>query len=262
MLIDSHCHLNYPALVKQRDAVVARAREAGVEKLLCACTMMKGFNEILDAAKAYGEVVGSVGVHPHHCTEEGEVVTARDLLKYTSDPKVVAIGETGLDYFYNYASPEEQQRNFREHILAATQTGLPLIVHSRDAEEDTIKLLNDGRDGQGGTLKGVMHCFSSQRVLADEALKIGFYISFSGIITFKKSEELRAIAKDVPLDRLLVETDAPYLAPEPYRGKLCEPSYVTNTARVLAEVKGVSYEEICRNTTENFYRLFSKADRG
>ena len=220
---------------------------------------MKSFADTLDCADTYNDVVCSVGVHPHHCVEEGELITADDLLKFTDNPKVVAIGETGLDYFYDFAPRDEQQRNFREHIRAAVRSSLPLIVHSREAEEDTMKLLREEGAGQGGKLKGVMHCFSSKRLLADEALMLGFYISFSGIITFKKSEELRAMARDIPLDRLLVETDAPYLAPEPYRGKLCEPAYVTNTARVLAEIKGVAFEDMARQTTDNFFRLFDKA---
>ncbi len=258
MLIDSHCHLDYPALKKQADAVVTRARESGVVRMLNAATKMRFFPETLATANAFDDVFCSVGVHPHHCAEEGETVTEQDLLKLTGHPKVAAIGETGLDYFYDFAPRDAQQRNFRDHIAAARKSGLPLIVHSRDAEEDTINLLKEGREGQGGELRGVMHCFSSKRVLAEEALKLGFYISFSGILTFKKSEELREIARDVPLDRLLVETDAPYLAPEPYRGKLCEPAYVTNTARVLAEVKGVSFDEICHATTANFFSLFNK----
>jgi TatD DNase family protein len=261
MLVDSHCHLNYSTLGKQLDAVIGRAKEADVGHILNAGTTMKDFEEVRKIAAAYDMVSCSVGVHPHHCTEEGERVTAQDILKLTADPKVVAIGETGLDYFYNYAPREQQQRNFREHIHAAIESGLPLIVHSRDAEEDTTKLLREEREGQGGTLTGVMHCFSSGRRLAEEALQLGFYISFSGIITFKKSEELRAIAKDVPLDRLLVETDAPYLAPEPYRGKICEPAYVIYTARALAEAKGVPYDDLAAQTTANFYRLFSKAQR-
>ncbi|MDD5586408.1 MAG: TatD family hydrolase [Alphaproteobacteria bacterium] len=258
MLVDSHCHLNYPALAKQRDEIVARARQAGVVRLLTANTTMKSFSEVREAAASYDDVFCSAGVHPHHCAEEGESVTAADLVKLTNDEKIVAIGETGLDYFYDYAPREEQHRNFREHIRAAIASGLPLIVHSRDAEEDTIRLLQEEGKGRGGKLKGVMHCFSSKRELAEEALKLGFYISFSGILTFGKSEGLRTIARDIPLDRLLVETDAPYLAPEPYRGKLCEPAFVAHTARKLAEVKNVSYDEIAAQTTANFFRLFDK----
>jgi len=258
MLIDSHCHLDYPALAKQRDAVMGRAKDADVGLMLNACTTMKKAASVLETAASYDEVVASIGVHPHHCAEEGESVTDGDLLKLTEHPKIVAVGETGLDYFYNYAPKEEQQRNFREHIRAAMKTNLPLIVHSRDAEEDTLSIMKEEGSGQGGKLKGVMHCFSSKRFLAEEALKLGFYISFSGILTFKKSEELRAIAGDIPLDRLLVETDAPYLAPEPYRGKLCEPAHVVYTARALADVKGVSYESMAAQTTENFLKLFDK----
>ncbi len=258
MLIDSHCHLNFPPLAEACDEVVARARAAGVGRMLTVATTMKSFHEVRAVAEAYDDVFCSVGVHPHHVAEEGEEVTAETLVQRANDPKVVAFGETGLDYFYDTAPRAVQQNCFREHIRASIAAGLPLIVHSRDAEDDTINILNDERAEQGDRLTGVMHCFSSKRVLAEEALKIGFYISLSGILTFRKSEELRAIARDVPMDRLLVETDSPYLAPEPYRGKICEPSYVVNTARVLAEVKGVSVEEIARQTTENFFRLFSK----
>jgi len=258
MIIDSHCHLNYPALAKQRDAVVARARAAGVRRIVCAATSMKSFAETREAAAAYDDVYCSVGVHPHEASADGEAITADDLVKYADDPKVVGFGETGLDYFYDHSPRDMQQHCFREHIRAAMATGLPLIVHSRDAEDDTIRILNEERAGQGDKLTGVMHCFSSRRVLAEEALAMGFYISASGILTFKKSEELRAIFRDVPMDRLLVETDAPYLAPEPFRGKICEPAYVVHTAKVLANVKGVSTDEIAAQTTANFFRLFRK----
>jgi len=258
MLVDSHCHLNYSSLAKDRDNVIDRARQAGVVCLLTVTTGMKSLPETREIIKTYDDVFGTVGVHPHHITEEGENITADDLIKLSNEPKIAGIGETGLDYFYDHAPRDEQQRVFREHIRACLATGLPLIVHSRDAEDDTIRIINEERAGQGGKLKGVMHCFSSRRKLAEEALAMGFYISVSGILTFKKSEELRSIIRDVPLDRLLVETDAPYLAPEPYRGKICEPAYVVHTARVLAEVKGVSYEEIAKQTTTNFFRLFDK----
>jgi TatD DNase family protein len=258
MLIDSHCHLNYPALAKQRDDVLGRARGAGVMRMLTACTTLKSFAECRDIASAYDDVFCSVGVHPHHCAEDGERVTAKDLIKLADDPNVVAVGETGLDYFYDYAPREEQHRNFREHIRAAIAIGLPLIIHTRDAEDDTLRILLEEGAGKGGKLNAVMHCFSSRRELAEEALKLGFYISFSGMLTFNKSEGLRTIARDIPLDRLLVETDAPYLAPEPFRGKLCEPAHVVYTAQKLAELKNVSYDEIAAQTTANFFRLFSK----
>ncbi len=258
MLVDSHCHLNYASLAKDRDNVVERARKAGVACLLTVTTGMKGLQETREIIRTYDDVFGTVGVHPHHIAEEGERITADDLVKLSDDPKIAAIGETGLDYFYDRAPRDEQQESFREHIRACITTGLPLIVHSRNAEDDTIRILNEERAGQGDKLKGVMHCFSSRRVLAEEAQAMGFYISVSGILTFKKSTELRSIIRDVPLDRLLVETDSPYLAPEPFRGKICEPAYVVHTARALADVKGVSLEEIARQTTANFFRLFER----
>lgn len=253
ILSDSHCHLNYPALAKQRDDVIERARAAGVMRILTAATTMRDFSGVLETTRAYGGVVCSVGVHPHHCAEEGERVTAKDLVRFADDPKVVAIGETGLDYFYDYAPRDEQQRNFREHLRAAKATGLPIIVHTREAEEDTLGILQEE-----GISKGVLHCFSSKRFLAEAALQMGLYVSFSGMITFGKSEELRNIARAIPLDRLLVETDAPYLAPEPFRGKLCEPAHVVYTARRLAEVKGLAFDEIAQKTTENFLALFGE----
>lgn len=274
MLVDSHCHLEFPALCVDRDAVIDRARKAGVGRMVTIATTIKGFKEVCEIANQYDDVYCSVGVHPHHVSEEGEAVTADDLVVLACNNKVVGIGETGLDYFYNHAPHEAQQRSFREHVRACITTGLPLIVHSRDAEEDTIKILNEERAGQGGDscascsvhrvasrppLSGVMHCFSSRRVLAEEALAMGFYISVSGMITFKKSVELREIIKDIPLERLLIETDSPYLAPEPFRGKDCEPAYVVHTAKMLAELMGVSMAEISERTTENFFRLFNKA---
>jgi TatD DNase family protein len=261
MLIDSHCHLDYPGLAQDREGAVARARNAGVARLLNIGTTAKEFPQVRATAELFDDVYCSVGVHPHHVNDEGEQLTADDLKKLAAHPKVAGIGETGLDYYYNKGSHDEQHRSFREHIRAAAALDLPVIVHSRDAEDDTARILREEGAGQAGGPRGVLHCFSSRRNLAEEALKFGFYISLSGILTFKKSEELRAIARDVPLDRLLVETDSPYLAPEPYRGKTCEPAYVINTARVLAEVKGVSFDEISRQTTENFFRLFTRVAR-
>jgi len=260
MLVDSHCHLDYPALLKDREGVLARAKAAGVVRMVNIGTTKKGFDEVRATAEACEEVYCSFGIHPHHVNEEGEDLSEDEILRLGSLPKIVGIGETGLDYYYNRSPKEMQQESFRRHIRVAMKLDLPIIVHSRDAEEDTTRILRE--EAQGAVKpKGVLHCFSSKRILAEEALKIGFYISLSGILTFKKSEDLRATVRDIPLDRLLVETDSPFLAPEPYRGKVCEPSYVVNTARVLAEIKGVSEEEIARQTTENFFWLFSKVSK-
>lgn len=262
MLIDSHCHLDYPALARDREGVLARAGEAGVVHMLNIATTRRDFGQVRATAEAHPQVSCSVGVHPHHVQEEGESLTAAEIVGLAAHPKVVGIGESGLDYFYKHSPVETQEQSFREHLRAARATGLPIIIHSRDAEEDTVRILREEAAEQGAhPLTGVMHCFSSRRVLAEDALALGFYISFSGILTFKKSQELRDIARDVPLGRLLVETDAPFLAPEPLRGKICEPAYVAHTARILADIKGVNFEEICRQTTENFFALFAKVVR-
>ena len=261
MLVDSHCHIDYPALAKDQAGVLARAKAAGVGRMVNISTTKKGFAQVRATAETHDEVFCSVGAHPHHVAEDGENFTTDELIEAALHPKVVGIGETGLDYYYNHAPRDEQQKSFRDHIRAGIASGLPIIIHSRDAEEDTAKILQEEGAGQAAKMKGVMHCFSSRRILAEDALKLGFYISLSGILTFKKSQELRDIARDVPLDRLLVETDSPFLAPEPYRGKICEPAYVVNTARVLAEVKGVSEDDIARRTTENFFTLFDKVTR-
>ncbi|MDX2027546.1 MAG: TatD family hydrolase [Alphaproteobacteria bacterium] len=259
MLVDSHCHLDYDPLSEDCKTVVARARNAGVVRMLNISTTHKEFPKIRATAEAFDDVYCTVGVHPHHAGDEGESLTQDDLVKLAAHPKVVGIGETGLDYHYDHSPRDRQAESFRQHLRAGVAAGLPIIVHSREAEADTAKILKE--EFAGGKLTGVMHCFSSKRVLAEDALALGFYISLSGILTFKKAEELRAIARDVPMDRLLLETDSPYLAPEPYRGKPCEPAYIVNTAQVLAEVKGVSPEEIARQTTENFFRLFPKVSR-
>lgn len=261
MLIDSHCHLDYPALAKEQQAVVARARAAGVVRMLTISTHLSKAAQVKAVAETYDDVYCTVGTHPHHAGEDEEAATVEDILRAADHPKVVGIGETGLDYFYDKSPRAVQQEGFCAHIRACLATDMPIIIHSRDAEEDTIRMIREETQGREGALRGVLHCFSSGRILAEQGLELGLYISLSGILTFKKSEELRAIARDVPLDRLLVETDAPFLAPEPYRGKICEPSYVVQTAKVLAEVKGVSMQEIEQRTTENFYRLFDRVKR-
>jgi TatD DNase family protein len=252
-LIDSHCHLDYPSLAKDREGVVARARAAGIVRMLNVATNREDSARVLSTAESLDDVFCSFGVHPHHVAEEGESVSTEDIIAAVAHPKVVGIGETGLDYFYDKAPRDVQEQSFRRHIRAAQATKVPLIIHSRDAEEDTLRVLKEE-----GDVTAVLHCFSSGRILAEEGVKLGLYVSLSGIITFKKSQELRDVVRDVPMDRLLVETDAPYLAPEPYRGKPCEPAYVVRTAQMLADIKGVSFEEMTKQTTDNFFRLFTK----
>lgn len=258
MLIDSHCHLDYPDFAEEGVAeIVGRARSAGVGQMLTICTQIAHFDRIQAVANQFPFVHCTVGTHPHHAAEEAEVkLSPADIIALTKLPKVAGLGETGLDYYYDYAPRDVQQKVFENHIVAGLDTGLPLVIHTRDAEEDTMRILRDA--GQGKS-RGVMHCFSGTQWLADQALDIGYYISFSGIITFKKSEELRDVVRRTPLDRILVETDSPYLAPVPKRGKRNEPSFVVHTAQMVAELKGVPYAEIARQTTENFYRLFDRA---
>ncbi len=260
-LVDSHCHLDFPELAADQDNVVARARAAGVGRFLTISTHITRAQQVVAVAEKYPDVYCSIGVHPHHVAEEGQEVTAAQLQDLAIHPKVAALGETGLDYFYDTAPRARQEESFRTHLRAGIALGLPIIVHSREAEEDTARIIAEEMRGNEGKLTGVMHCFSSRRILAEAALELGFYISISGILTFKKSEELRAITKDVPLDRILVETDAPFLAPEPQRGKTNEPAYVVHTAAALARLKGVSAEEIAAITTANFHRLFPKVSR-
>lgn len=256
MLVDSHCHLDFPDFAPERDAVVQRARDAGVGLMLSICTHVSKFGQVLDVAQSYPDVYCTLGIHPHQAAEEFALCDVEKLIELTrANPKVVGIGETGLDYFYDKSPRDIQQEAFRRHIRVCLETDLPIIVHTRDADEDTIRILRE--EGQG-RLRGLLHCFSSGRQLAEEALELGFYISLSGIVTFKKSDDLRAIAADVPLDRILVETDAPYLAPVPMRGKRNEPAFVAHTARHVAEVKGVAEAELARVTTANFQRLFTK----
>jgi len=258
MLVDSHCHLDFPDFAPDLDGVMARARDAGVGAMVTICTRLSRFDEIRAIAEARENVWCSVGVHPHEAAEEGVSEPSR-LLELARHPRVVGFGETGLDYYYEHSPREAQRRSFRAHIAAARETGLPLIVHTRDADDDTVAVLAE--EHAKGPFTGLIHCFSSSRELAEKALKIGFYISISGIVTFKKAEALRETVRAVPLERLLVETDAPYLAPVPHRGKRNEPAYVARTAACVAEIKGVSPEALARATTDNFFRLFAKATR-
>lgn len=257
-LVDSHCHLDYPDFSDEGvEAIVSRARAAGVGYFLTICTQISGFPRVLAVAENHPFVSCTVGTHPHHAAEEGEVHISRsDLVALTRNPKVVGIGETGLDYYYNHSPAAEQKKCFSTHIEAAVETGLPLVIHTRDADDDTIGIMRE--TGQGRA-RGVMHCFSGGMDLAKKSLDLGFYISFSGIVTFKKADELREVAKFVPLDRILVETDSPYLAPVPHRGKRNEPAFVTHTAQVVAELRGISTGQLAIATTRNFFALFDRA---
>jgi TatD DNase family protein len=255
MLVDSHCHLDFPALAGDLDGVVARARDAGVTHIVSISTRVRQLSGLLAIAERYPNVYCSVGTHPHHAHEELDI-GADALVAATKHPKVVAIGEAGLDYFYDNSPRPAQEQGFRAHIAAARATGLPLVIHSRDADEDTARILEE--ETARGAFPAVLHCFTGGPDLARRAIALGLSISFTGILTFKNSEALRAIAAGLPADRIMVETDAPYLAPGKYRGKRNEPAYVVETAKVLAETRGVPLDTIARETTDNFFRLFSK----
>ena len=258
MLVDSHCHLDFPKLAEDREGVLARAEEAGVKVMQTISTKLSRFPEILKIAEAHENVWCSVGVHPHSADQEGPA-SADPLLNHVNHPKVIGVGEAGLDYFHKNSTPANQAAGFRAHIEAARQSGLPLIVHTRDADEDTLAIMKD--ELSRGRYEAVIHCYSSSPALGYEAVELGFYLGLGGILTFKRSEELRETVAKVPLDRILLETDSPYLAPEPYRGKKNEPAYVAFVAAKLAEVKQVSVGEIETATTDNFFRLFNKAKR-
>jgi TatD DNase family protein len=258
MLVDSHCHLDFPDFASELDAVVGRARAAGVGRMVTISTRVKQQDTLRGIAERFDDVFCSVGTHPHHADEEPDV-SADDLVRLTEYPKVVAIGEAGLDYHYDNAPRDAQERGFRTHIAAARATGLPLVIHAREADDDVVRILEE--ETEKGAFPAVLHCFTGGRGLAMRAVALGHYVSFTGILTFKNSQPLRDIAAELPADRILVETDAPYLAPNPHRGKRNEPSFVTETARTLAGVRGVSTDEIARQPTDNFFRLFSKVPR-
>lgn len=258
MLVDSHCHLDFPDYAGKVDEVLSRARAAGVGVCISIGTELKRFPGVKAVAEAHADVWCSVGVHPHE-SEKEQLDDEAALVAEAAHPKVVAIGETGLDYYYEHSPRQPQQKNFRSHIAAARRMGLPVIVHTRDAEDDTISILRE--EMAKGAFTGLIHCFTGTQKLADAALEMGLYISVSGIATFKNSATLRDVIKSVPLDRLLVETDAPYLAPVPHRGKTNEPAFVVHTAAMLAELKDVSETELATATTENFFRLFTKVAR-
>lgn len=262
MYIDSHCHLNHNRLkhLGTPEELVRNANDAGVDGMVTICCRIREeMNDLLKIANDNQNVWCTVGTHPHDAGKDEEMaITLEELIALAqSDPKIVGIGESGLDYFYKNSEPEDQKVSFRKHIQACIATDLPLVVHARDADEDIMQIIRE--EGEGTNLSGVMHCFSSGRAMGEDALDFGFYISFSGILTFKNADELRSFAADVPLDRLLVETDAPFLTPEPDRKHINEPARVVHTAKVLADIKGISEEELARITTENFYNLFKKA---
>ena len=258
MLVDSHCHLDFPDFASELDQVVERARAAGVGRMVSISTRVKKHAQILAIAEKFPEVFCSVGTHPHHADEELDI-TAAELIEHAQHPKIVAIGEAGLDYHYDNAPRAAQKQGLRQHIAAARETGLPLVIHARECDADMARILRQ-ETGQGA-FPAVLHCFTGGRDLAFTAIELGHYVSFTGILTFKRSDDLRAIAAALPAERVLVETDSPYLAPLPYRGKRCEPAYVVETAKVLAATRAVSVDEIAQQTTENFFRLFSKVPR-
>lgn len=257
MLVDSHCHLDFPDFEPERDQVIAEAREKGVGHMVTICTRVKRFDQVKAVAETYDTVTCSVGTHPHNADEERDV-TVDELVELADHPKVVAIGEAGLDYHYDNAPRSDQAEGLKRHIKAARITGLPLVIHARSADEDMAQILEEAHETDGA-FPMVLHCFSSGMDLAKRGVALGAYVSFSGILTFKTAEELRNIASQVPKDRLLVETDAPYLAPVPHRGKRNEPAFVAYTAETLATVRGVEPAQIAEITTANFQRLFSKA---
>lgn len=255
-IVDSHCHLNYKGLREEELAVVERARAAGVGCMLAINTKLTEYDEVRKIAEAYPDVYGTVGIHPHEAENEPDVaVTA--LLERASHPRIVGIGETGLDYYYDNAPRDMQKVNFHSHITAARESALPVIVHTRDADDDCIHIVRE--EMAKGAFTGVIHCFTASQRLADEMLEMGLFISISGIATFKSAKDLQETVKTIPLDRLLVETDAPFLAPVPHRGRTCEPAFVMDTARFVASLKEISFEELQEATSENFFKLFTKA---
>jgi TatD DNase family protein len=258
MLVDHHCHLDVPEFAADLDGVVGRAKAAGVGAIVSISMLMRRLGDTLRIAEAYPKVFCSVGTHPHYAHTELDI-PVEEIVRLSAHPRIVAIGEAGLDYFYDNSPREAQMQGFRNHIAAAQETGLPLVIHARDADDDIAATLEEAMARR--RFSAVLHCFTGGAELARRALDLGLYISFSGILTFKKSEALRAIAADVPLDRLLVETDAPYLAPGKYRGKRNEPAYVVETANELARVKGIAAAELARATTDNFFRLYAKTPR-
>lgn len=259
MLIDSHCHLNYKGLIEEQAAVLERARAAGVGTMLNIATRESEWDEVLATAERESDVWATVGIHPHEADEHPHVDTAK-LVERARHPRIVGIGETGLDYYYDHSDRERQKTSFRAHIAAARESGLPLVVHTREAEADTIAIL---REEMGkGAYGGVIHCFTASGAFADMAMDIGFYISISGIVTFRNARDLQETAARLPRERLLIETDSPFLAPVPHRGKPCEPAFVADTARFLAELRGEDVADLADYTSANFHALFARTTAG
>ncbi|HEX7791229.1 MAG TPA: TatD family hydrolase [Afipia sp.] len=258
MLVDSHCHLDFPDFAEDLDAIVGRAEAAGVGRMVTISTRVRRLDGLLAITARFPNVYCSVGTHPHNADEE-DGITSDELIALTQHPKVVALGEAGLDNHYTDGSPKAQERGFRAHIAAARATGLPLVIHTREADAACSRILED--EMAKGPFKAVLHCYTGGRDLAMKAISLGLSISFTGILTFKNSQAIRDIAADLPADRIMVETDAPYLAPGKFRGKRNEPSFVVETAKVLAATRGVSLDAISQQTTENFFRLFDKVPR-
>jgi len=256
MFTDSHCHLNYKGLVEEQQAVLARARAAGVEAMLNISTRQSEWDEVVGLAERELDVWASVGIHPHEADAHPDVQTAT-LVERARHPRVVGIGESGLDFYYDHSDRDRQRASFRAHIAAARETGLPIIVHTRDAEDDTYSILSE--EMGKGAFAGVIHCFTASQDFADKALELGLFVSISGIVTFKNAKALQDSARTIPADRLLIETDSPFLAPVPHRGRPCEPAFVADTARFLADLRGESVEELAERTGTNFRTLFSKA---
>ncbi|PXA83749.1 LuxR family transcriptional regulator [Nostoc sp. 3335mG] len=256
MLVDSHCHLNYAKLVERQGEVLAAARAAGVTTMLNISTREREWADIVATAEREPDVWASIGIHPHEADEHPDVDTAK-IVEAAKHPRVVGIGETGLDYYYDHSDRAQQQQSFRAHIVASRETGLPTIIHTRDAEDDTYAILAEEM-GQGA-FPALIHCFTASRGFADKVLELGLSISISGIVTFKNARDLQETARTIPADRLLVETDSPFLAPVPHRGKPCEPAFVADTARFLADLRGEPIEELMERTSTNFFNLFTKA---
>lgn len=258
MLVDSHCHLNYEGLIDRQPEVLAAARDRGVSAMLNISTRESEWDAVVATATREADVWASIGIHPHEADAHPDMDRAK-LVARADHPRVIALGESGLDYYYDHSDRDQQKRGFRAHIAAARDTGLPLIIHTREAEDDSFAILNE--EMGKGAFPALIHCFTASADFAQKVLDLGLYISISGIVTFKNAKELKAVAATVPADRLLVETDSPFLAPVPHRGKPCEPAFVVDTASYVAELRGVSLESLAETTSDNFYRLFSKAQR-